>query len=294
MFCSKCGTQLEEAARFCPACGAPLGDDGISSGLAQRSVKPRKRSMRYGLICGIAALVLIAAGVVVFFSMQSLPGDFDDSEPLAGRWTANAAVSDVDGETPVTGSATLEIENSQFKLDARITNAEREEEYGGIIYGTCQLVREQNGARVYDIRGSDGPSSWYFGGSTFGSDEVAGVIDSQMVRLHVPSSALGDNFGEGPWALQIGDRVLMFVAFGPDDRFEDRKNTAWFGPLDYPKDYFDWVGDNAGMDIRYLGSWSSSSESSWFRTADSFTVHLNDIDPSDPFSMALEILFEHR
>lgn len=39
MFCTRCGAKLDDAARFCTACGKPTGADSVPAG---ETVAPRK------------------------------------------------------------------------------------------------------------------------------------------------------------------------------------------------------------------------------------------------------------
>mgnify|MGYP004473278993 CR=1 FL=1 len=64
MFCSKCGTQLDDGVRFCPKCGAPVaGTDTTTTGVGPESgtttgAKVRKRNP---LAFVVAVLIVIAA-----------------------------------------------------------------------------------------------------------------------------------------------------------------------------------------------------------------------------------------
>ena len=77
MFCRQCGTKLEEGAKFCVNCGAPVGqaeskravDDSFTDNGEQKeaveypivAICPDAKS--YALICAIAVVGLIVAGL---------------------------------------------------------------------------------------------------------------------------------------------------------------------------------------------------------------------------------------
>lgn len=51
MFCSKCGAENEEGARFCKQCGAPLGEAGPGAGPGSRSATTNLEPNVAGLLC---------------------------------------------------------------------------------------------------------------------------------------------------------------------------------------------------------------------------------------------------
>lgn len=64
-FCANCGTKLEDDAKFCAGCGAPVNAGG---GFGPAPVNPRKpvNGKLIGILCGAgAALILVIALVVV-------------------------------------------------------------------------------------------------------------------------------------------------------------------------------------------------------------------------------------
>jgi hypothetical protein len=58
MFCTKCGTQLEEGANFCPKCGAPVAAAVTATAAPPAAVGPRTSGMATAsLVCGIAGFI---------------------------------------------------------------------------------------------------------------------------------------------------------------------------------------------------------------------------------------------
>ena len=51
MFCSKCGSEMSETARFCPACGAPVYRVIQAPGLAHSKTDLHYRAKRAGFSC---------------------------------------------------------------------------------------------------------------------------------------------------------------------------------------------------------------------------------------------------
>ena len=68
MFCTKCGAQAGEGARFCPACGAALA--APAAGTPQAGASPHVPSI--GLLANRRNVVRIL-GVIAFFSLFVLP-----------------------------------------------------------------------------------------------------------------------------------------------------------------------------------------------------------------------------
>ena len=70
MFCPKCGTKLDDDARFCPSCGAQVGERDAASGetVTQTTATAPKNVRTKGRGALIAAVVgaVVVVGVVVF------------------------------------------------------------------------------------------------------------------------------------------------------------------------------------------------------------------------------------
>ena len=67
-FCSKCGTELDEEAKFCPKCGTPTSATVrvVSSEPVRKSSKKPMSSLAIALIVIIAVVVIIALISTVF------------------------------------------------------------------------------------------------------------------------------------------------------------------------------------------------------------------------------------
>ena len=79
MFCSNCGTQIPENARFCPKCGKAVGDEGADRGapatVAQATVAPatggtasvpkRKMALWKKIAIGLVLLIVLAVGLSI-------------------------------------------------------------------------------------------------------------------------------------------------------------------------------------------------------------------------------------
>ena len=65
-FCSHCGKQSEEGARFCAACGAPLAPDAVAAMASEN----RRRHQEARLILGGLCVVLVA---ILWFALRPRP-----------------------------------------------------------------------------------------------------------------------------------------------------------------------------------------------------------------------------
>ena len=110
MFCRKCGTQIEDGCKVCPACGAAVASSGAegSSGEDQKGIdsaapgsvcvkageagtevtasapspeEGKKRNVKAAALLGAAVLVCVVVVCALFAS-----GVFGKKEPIVGRW----------------------------------------------------------------------------------------------------------------------------------------------------------------------------------------------------------------
>ncbi len=89
MFCTKCGSKIEEGKKFCTKCGALLGadkGDTVKPDIMQPETKTKKSSKK-GLYIGIAAGVSVAvAGILAVLFFVVLPAvNYDKAVELAGQ-----------------------------------------------------------------------------------------------------------------------------------------------------------------------------------------------------------------
>ncbi len=76
MYCSHCGKQMDDTARFCSACGAPTPTAFARAPFPGQLTRPHHPRMIAGVCAGFAlhygwdlSLVRVIAVVVLFFSM---------------------------------------------------------------------------------------------------------------------------------------------------------------------------------------------------------------------------------
>ncbi|MBS6196048.1 MAG: DUF3160 domain-containing protein [Clostridiales bacterium] len=81
IFCSRCGTQLEEGTKFCPVCGAPTEEENTGMQWQQNSPVPGKRKRgllaALGITAGCLAVALVT--VVVLNIADNLKNKNEDS-----------------------------------------------------------------------------------------------------------------------------------------------------------------------------------------------------------------------
>lgn len=68
-FCSNCGSELQENARFCQKCGTPISTRADSSYQKEGKTKTNRKSF-YALLAVVAALLLIICGAIYYSDYQ--------------------------------------------------------------------------------------------------------------------------------------------------------------------------------------------------------------------------------
>jgi len=118
MNCTKCGEQVLETARFCPACGTPVGGAGPS--------KAQSRARLIAMIGGALAVVVIAAAAL-FFINRPKPGVAPAVAPQAqapGGDTAKMTPAQITGfDWPCLSPEQLQA--ARAALDAAIAKEEQ-------------------------------------------------------------------------------------------------------------------------------------------------------------------------
>lgn len=95
MFCGKCGTEVQEIAKFCPKCGTPIvrTTEAVLSPVARLSESSKKKT---GLIVGAAltAIILIVSSIWGITALFSHP---EDAETVAVKYVDAAFDLDYKG-----------------------------------------------------------------------------------------------------------------------------------------------------------------------------------------------------
>lgn len=91
MFCSKCGCQLDDAARFCSQCGASIGPAADAStstdtpvpapALAANMLEKKPERIRFGAIGKLVAIILagvVALGLGIYAGLQFVGNEDGD------------------------------------------------------------------------------------------------------------------------------------------------------------------------------------------------------------------------
>lgn len=72
MYCEKCGTKLEEEAKFCLKCGAPVASASPES--FQSPPSPRRKRSKAPIIIAIVVLIVLIFGILSRVILVSLGG----------------------------------------------------------------------------------------------------------------------------------------------------------------------------------------------------------------------------
>ena len=84
MFCSKCGKQIDDDAKFCEYCGAVINDQTVSSekseqsGITSKKVSVKKEINKPLIITIIAVVIVLivgSAGIILFDNYNHKKGD---------------------------------------------------------------------------------------------------------------------------------------------------------------------------------------------------------------------------
>ena len=63
MYCKRCGREIKTNAKFCPACGSPVGQT-VSGGGNSNTNKKSFPLKKFGIIGGLCVLVIVSLVVV--------------------------------------------------------------------------------------------------------------------------------------------------------------------------------------------------------------------------------------
>ncbi len=78
MFCSQCGTQIPQDAKYCPKCGAQTSPGqqaaapGVSGGMAAAMTPKKKMALWKKLLLGTAAFLVLVIGAALYFTSDLL------------------------------------------------------------------------------------------------------------------------------------------------------------------------------------------------------------------------------
>ena len=123
MFCSQCGTQLPEAARFCSGCGISLTGGAAPPGADEESAPSYWRFIFIGLAVG--AVILVAGGTWLFYNGKlkswASPHEKQNTNVAANMepTAPDDAAVDVADLTPA------ELQAARAALDEAISRAEQ-------------------------------------------------------------------------------------------------------------------------------------------------------------------------
>lgn len=147
MYCKQCGTQLQDGSAFCSACGAQQDvapqnvapaaapQDSAPQGAAPQNAPRRKKT---ALIVTIAAVALVAVGLVLFFLLRDNGGD--SLAPIKAYMSAYET-----GDYRRLKGAVPEAvyEDRYFEDDFYDAIEELDDEYGTTRKMTCKKLDEE-------------------------------------------------------------------------------------------------------------------------------------------------------
>lgn len=220
MFCSKCGNQVKENVKFCPYCGAALGDEQaveeqpaepeeqvIIQDIEAAAVKKVSKGKVAAIIILIFEIALIC-GVFIFFSTYDFGGDSGNSSGVTKRTNFSYSLNKANKNAELAYGAVREYFDETFHIEDSIAHGE--------FIGAIDV---QNG-RLKDV--------------------LEDVIDDGYIRILFQSEEYHDTSFVLQWC---GDKSgKEFVGQYPDPIDKEYENDVVFGKTFDPDDI--WRAQN--------------------------------------------------
>ena len=115
IYCTKCGSIIQEGEKFCGNCGTPcVASDSVNpqpqSTEAAQAAHHKPGIKPWVLGCGIGTVLIVAAGVATFayYLPHKLP-ESALSSPAACDWVAQQIQSDLGADDPITATAKVQL-----------------------------------------------------------------------------------------------------------------------------------------------------------------------------------------
>lgn len=220
MFCSKCGNQVDKNVKFCPYCGAALGDEQaveeqpaepeeqvIIQDIEAAAVKKVSKGKVAAIIILIFEIALIC-GVFIFFSTYDFGGDSGNSSGVTKRTNFSYSLNKANKNAELAYGAVREYFDETFHIEDSIAHGE--------FIGAIDV---QNG-RLKDV--------------------LEDVIDDGYIRILFQS----EEYHDTSFVLQCcGDKSgKEFVGQYPDPIDKEYENDVVFGKTFDPDDI--WRAQN--------------------------------------------------
>ena len=251
MFCSKCGSQIPGAAKFCPNCGKPSIQTPIPQSMpayqnynAGYSPAPQPKPKRKSniVLFSVLAVVAIAAVVLVGIFISGL------IKGISGQ-TIESGQTDGNGQTNT--SSTTHIAADGFRENYTRVLGNGEDTWTVMVYvcgsnleseGGCatsdieEMIAADYGSNVNVILQTGGCTYWKMDGIEDGGVQRWQIVDGQLVKLQdlgqiamLTSEALKDFVGFATDNFPANRNALVFwdhgggslYGFGSDELFPD-------------------------------------------------------------------------
>lgn len=220
MFCSKCGNQVDKNVKFCPYCGAALGDEQaveeqpaepeeqvIIQDIEAAAVKKVSKGKVAAIIILIFEIALIC-GVFIFFSTYDFGGDSGNSSGVKKRTDFSYSLNKANKNAELAYGAVREYFDETFHIEDSIAHGE--------FIGAIDV---QNG-RLKDV--------------------LEDVIDDGYIRILFQSEEYHDTSFVLQWC---GDKSgKEFVGQYPNPIDKEYENDVVFGKTFDPDDI--WRAQN--------------------------------------------------
>ena len=281
MFCSKCGAQVAEGARFCNQCGTPVGGasqaadagtDAPSQGAGGDGGKKTKKGISPRVI-GIAivvVVVLIVAGVALAFGTGWLPSDGEDAaeEQVAAEESEYQEEQVSTGEDESASEAFTSVEALGDKIEADAQEAWNSElttvavkDFVNEVYDCLpgNLDEAAVCAAVEDEWGYLAPQDkeelvecmadelldelWYYKGHWSNVDVVVGVYEGDSLEADV-----------------LQDIELELAGYGTEYEVDDGIELEIVVTLTALEEYILWAADDGDSDSSPLEVGESTTD----------------------------------